>query len=124
MAGALVDLAGGFDDEAGGGHHDFEGRSDGRAVGRQFEADGGRRLSFLDDDGDGIAVLAAFESGMETVGELKTQGVLAGFKVEGDGGLAFTVMEMLFVVNDDFVCRREVGVDENVEVASAVVNFA
>ena len=61
---------------------------------------------------------------METVGELKTQGVLAGFKVEGDGGLAFTVMEMLCVVDDDFVCRREVGVDEDVEVAGAVVYFA
>ena len=39
MSGAVVDFAGGFDDEAGSRHHDLEGRGDGRAVGGLFKAD-------------------------------------------------------------------------------------
>ena len=124
MAGAVIDFAGGFDDEAGCGHDDFEGRGDGCAVGGLFEADGRRRFSFFDDDGDGIAVLFAIECGVEAVGELEAERVLAGFKVEGNGGLALAVVEVLRAVGDHFPCRREVGVDEDVEVAGAVVDFA
>ena len=72
VAGAVVDFAGGFDDEAGCGHDDFEGRGDGRSVEWFEECHGLLRRVFFDKDHDGVSIFFTFESGMQSVGELES----------------------------------------------------
>jgi len=47
----------------------------------------------------------------------------ARFQTKGGGVLAFAKVEMLFVVDDDFAGLDKVGIDENVEVTRAFLNF-
>ena len=61
---------------------------------------------------------------MKAVGELKAECVLAGRQFDGNGCLALAVVEMPLVGGDDLTGGNEVGVDEDVEMSCAVVDFA
>ena len=70
MSCAFVDFTGWFDDKAGCGHNDLEGRVDGCAVSGLCKADRRCCIAFFDDDGDGVTVLVAFQSCVKAVCEL------------------------------------------------------
>jgi hypothetical protein len=61
---------------------------------------------------------------MQAVGELEAERVLAGLQFDGNGCLALAVVEVPLVGGDDLSGGNEVGVDEDVEMSCAVVNFA
>ena len=82
-------------------HHYLKWRRDGGAVGGLFEANRRGYGAGFDDDGDGVAVLAALQCGVGSVSELQAQRVLAWFKFERDLCLALAVVEMLLVGGDD-----------------------
>ena len=87
-----------------------------------FEANRRRYGAGFDDDGDGVAVLAALQCGVGSVSELQAQRVLAWFKFERDLCLALAVVEMLLVGGDDLSGWDEVGIDEDMEVSGSFVN--
>jgi len=124
VSGAFVDFAGGFDDEANRFHCHLEGRGDGVAVGEPGKAHRRCLRALGDDDCDGVPVGIALERGVCAVGELQPQRMFAGRELDRGGGLPFAVVEILFIGGDDFTGRNEVGIDKDVKVPRAVIQFA
>ena len=89
-----------------------------------LESHRGGFVPCLDDDGDGVGVLIAFQCSVEPVSELEAECVLAGLKFESGGSLALAVVQVLFVCRNDLASGSEIGIDEDVEVSCALVDFA
>ena len=124
VSGAFVDLARRLDNETGRLHRHFEGRGNGGAVGEPGKANRRCLRALGDDDGDGVPVGVTLERSVRAVGELKPQRMFAGWELERGGGLAFAVVAILFIGGDDFAGRNEVGIDKDVKVPRAVIQFA
>ena len=61
---------------------------------------------------------------MKAVSELEAERVLSGLEFEGGGSLALAVVQVLFVCRNDLANWSEIGVDEDMEVSGALVDFA
>ena len=126
-----MDLAGWLDCEPIGCHLDREGRRH-RGTGRRCHEVHPRRRrrtagdgrSAGDGDGDRVAILVAVEGDVCAVGELEMQDMHARVECERGGELAFAVVEVLRIGEDDLAGWGEVGVDEDVHVACTLVDLA
>ena len=61
---------------------------------------------------------------MESVGELKAECVFTWLEFEGGASLALAVVQVLFVSGDDLSDGCEIGIDEDVEMSGAFIDFA
>ena len=61
---------------------------------------------------------------MEAVSELEAECVLTGLEFKGGGGLALSVVEVLFVSGDDLADGSEISIDKDMEVSCSFVDFA